>query len=63
MFVTGPARGLIADGGVFGAGVEFRASGPPGAVVQAWVAVTVKNVSATATAADRRPPVNIFNAR
>ena len=49
MFVAGPARGLIAEGGAFGAGVEFRAAGPPGAVVQACVAETVKNVSATAT--------------
>jgi len=63
MFATGPARGLIADGGAFGAGAEFRAGGPPGAVVQACVAVTVKNVSATATAVDRRPPANIYHAR
>jgi hypothetical protein len=37
--------------------------GPLGAVVQACVAVTVKNVSATATAVDRRPPANIYDAR
>lgn len=59
MFVTGPARGLIAAGGTFGADVEFRARGRPGAVVQACMAVAVKNASATATAVDRRPPANI----
>jgi len=63
MFVAGPALGLIADGGAFGAGVEVRAAGPPGAVVQACVAVTAKTVSATATAVNRRPPVNIYHAR
>jgi hypothetical protein len=63
MFATGPPRGLIADGGTFGAGVELRAGWPPGAVVRACVAVTVKNVSATATAVDRRPPANIYHAR
>jgi len=31
--------------------------------VQACVAVTAKTVSATATAVNRRPPVNIYHAR
>src|SRR6516162_5890358 len=43
MFATGPTRGLIAGSGTFGAGAELRAVGPAGAVVQACVAVTVKN--------------------
>src|SRR5215469_10932284 len=63
MFAAGPARGLITDGGAFGAGVDVRAAGPPGAVVQAGVAATARTVSATATAVDRRPPASIYPAR